>query len=106
MPMFYGWFKLATNKKVRYKIMWFCHDDKDWCLLGEVQDFVKGKPQVPNAWPIFTSTKFTSIEMASLEEVGFCLPTCAQVEAKCRWQSNFKTWQQNGALCSTWKRSW
>ncbi len=47
VPMFYGWFKLATNKKARYKAMWFCLDDKDQCVSGDVQDFVKGKLQVP-----------------------------------------------------------
>jgi hypothetical protein len=46
--MFYGWFKLATNKKARYKTMWFCLDDKDQCVSRDVQGFVKGKPQVPN----------------------------------------------------------
>jgi hypothetical protein len=46
--MFYGWFKLATNKKVRYKTMWFWPNDKDQFVLGDVQDIVKGKLQVPN----------------------------------------------------------
>jgi len=44
MLVFYGWFKLGTNKEARYKAMWFCPDDKDRCVLGDVQDFVKGKP--------------------------------------------------------------
>jgi len=26
--------------------MWFYLDDKDQCVLGEVHDFVKGKPRV------------------------------------------------------------
>jgi hypothetical protein len=26
--------------------MWFCLDDKDQCVLGDVRDFVKGKLQV------------------------------------------------------------
>ncbi len=42
---------------------------------------MKGKPQVTNVSPIFTSTKLTHIEMTSLEEVGFYLPRHAQVEA-------------------------
>jgi hypothetical protein len=46
--MVHGWFKLATNKKAMYKTMWFCPDDKDQCVSGDVQDFVKGKFQVPN----------------------------------------------------------
>ncbi len=46
--MFSGWFKLATNKKVRYKAMWFWPNDKDQFVLGDVQDIVKGKLQVPN----------------------------------------------------------
>jgi hypothetical protein len=48
VPMFYGWCKLATNKKVRYKAMWFWPNDKDQFVLGDVQDIVKGKLQVPN----------------------------------------------------------
>ncbi len=64
MLVFYGWFKLGTNKEARYKAMWFCPDDKDRCVLGDVQDFVKGKLQVTNVWLVFTSTKLTHIEMA------------------------------------------
>lgn len=47
-------------------------------MLGDVQDSVKGKPQVPNVWPIFTNI----IIMCMEEEVGFCLPRCAQAKAK------------------------
>jgi hypothetical protein len=79
--MFYGWFKPTTNKKARYKAMRFCPDNKDRCVLGDVQDSVKGKPQVTNVWLIFTCTKLTHIEMAYLKEVGFHFPRCAQVEA-------------------------
>jgi hypothetical protein len=46
--MLHGWFKLAINKKATYKTMCFCLDDKDQYVLRCVQDFVKGKPQVPN----------------------------------------------------------
>jgi hypothetical protein len=42
--MFHGWFKPATNKEAMYKSMWFCLDDKNQCVLGDVQDSVKGKP--------------------------------------------------------------
>jgi hypothetical protein len=28
--------------------MWFCHDDKDQNVLGDAQNFVKWKLQVPN----------------------------------------------------------
>ncbi len=62
--MFYGWFKPTTNKKARYKTMWFCLDNKDRCVLGDVQDSVKAKPKVTNVSPIFTYKKLTHIEMA------------------------------------------
>ncbi len=42
--MFHGWFKPAINKEAMYKSMWFCLDDKNQCVLGDVQDSVKGKP--------------------------------------------------------------
>jgi hypothetical protein len=42
--MFHGWFKPATNKEAMYKAMWFCPNDKKRCVLGDVQDFVRGKP--------------------------------------------------------------
>jgi len=62
--------------------MWFCHDDKNWCVLGNVWDYVKGKPQVPYVWPIFTDIRFMCMEVAYLEKVGFHLPRCAQAKAK------------------------
>jgi hypothetical protein len=43
---------------------------------------VKGRPQVPNVWLIFIDIKFMCMEVAYLEEVGFCLPRCAQAKAK------------------------
>jgi hypothetical protein len=43
---------------------------------------VKGKPQVPNVWPIFTDIRFMCMEVAYLEEVGFRCPRCAQAKAK------------------------
>ncbi len=43
---------------------------------------MKGKPQVPNVWPIFTDIRFMCMEVAYLEEVGFRCPRCAQAKAK------------------------
>jgi hypothetical protein len=76
--MFYGWFKLARNKEARYKPMWLCLNDKDRCVLGNVHDFMKGKPQVLDVWPIFTGTKLMHVEVASFEEARFCLPRRAR----------------------------
>jgi hypothetical protein len=72
--MSYGWFKPIGNKEARYKAMWFCVDDKSCCVLGDVCDFVKGKLQVLEVWPVFTDIKFIHMEVASLEEAKFCLP--------------------------------
>ncbi len=48
---------------------------------------MKGKPQVMNVSPIFTSTKLTLIGMASLEEAAFYLLRHAQVEdGSGRWK--------------------
>ncbi len=49
------------------------------CVLGDVHDYVKGKPQVLDVWPIFTSTRLTHMEVVSFKEVGFCLPRHAHV---------------------------
>lgn len=49
-------------------------------MLGDVCDYVKGKPQVPKVWPIFTSIEFTHMEVASLEQVGFHVAKCALVD--------------------------
>jgi hypothetical protein len=51
--------------------MWFCPNDKDQCVLGDVGDFVKGKPNFPHVWLIFTRSKPISMEVASLEELDF-----------------------------------
>ncbi len=51
-------------------------------MLGDVQDSLKGKLQVPNVWLVFTDTIFMCIKVAYLEEAGFYLPRCAQAEAK------------------------
>jgi hypothetical protein len=72
--VFYGWFKLVKNKKVRYKVMWFCHHDKTCCVLGDVQDSMKGKHQVPMVWLVFTNIRLIYMEVAFLEDVGFHLP--------------------------------
>jgi len=47
--------------------------------VGDVCDSMKGKPQVPNVWPIFINIRFTHMEVTSFEEVEFCLPRCAHV---------------------------
>ncbi len=39
--MLYRWFKLVVNKETRYKPIWFCPDDKDQCVMGDVRDFMK-----------------------------------------------------------------
>lgn len=38
------------NKEARYKTMWFCPNDKDQCVLGDVGDFVKGKSKFLHVW--------------------------------------------------------
>ncbi len=45
--VFYGWVKLATNKQVTYKAMWFCPNDKERCVPRDVWDLLKRKVQVP-----------------------------------------------------------
>jgi hypothetical protein len=57
--------------------MWFCHDDKDQCVLGDAQNFVKGKLQVPNLCLVFTSTRLTHVEVESFEEASFHFPRSA-----------------------------
>jgi hypothetical protein len=57
--------------------MWICNDDKDQCVLGDVQNFVKWKLQVPNLWLVFTSTRFTHMKVASFEEARFHFPRCS-----------------------------
>jgi hypothetical protein len=39
--------------------------------LGNVNNYVKGKPQILEVWPIFTNTRLTQMEVASLEAVPF-----------------------------------
>jgi hypothetical protein len=78
--VFYGWFKPIGNKYVKYKTMWFCPNDMSCCVLGDVRDFVKGKPQVLEVWLVFTGTKLTQMEVAFLEEASFHLPKHALVE--------------------------
>jgi len=42
--VFHGWFKPIVNKEDMFKIMWFFFpNDMDWCVLGNLWDFVKGK---------------------------------------------------------------
>jgi hypothetical protein len=38
-------------------------------VLGNVYNYVKGKPQVLEVWPVFTNIGLTQMEVASLEEV-------------------------------------
>ncbi len=79
-PMFYGWFKLVKNKEARYKVTWFCHDDKSCCVLGDVHDSMKGKHQVLEVWFVFIDIRLTHMEVAFLEDVGFHLPRHALVD--------------------------
>ncbi len=62
------------QKEARYKVMWFYHDDKTCCVLGDVQDFMKGKHQIPVVWLIFTNIRLIHMEVTFLEDVGFHLP--------------------------------
>jgi hypothetical protein len=78
--MFYGWFKLVKNKEARYKVTWFCHDDKSCCVLGDVHDSMKGKHQVLEVWFVFIDIRLTHMEVAFLEDVGFHLPRHALVD--------------------------
>jgi hypothetical protein len=47
-------------------------------VLGFVKGVVKGKSQLFISWPNFIGTCFTC-----MEEVGFCLPSHAQLELGC-----------------------
>jgi hypothetical protein len=69
--MYYGCFKLVANKEARYKAIWFYPNDKNQCVLGDVSDSIQSELQVPNVWPIFISTRFTCIKVASLEDIRF-----------------------------------
>jgi hypothetical protein len=46
--------------------MGFCPNDKSCCVLGDVCDYVKGKPQVPKVWPIFNGIRLIHMEVTSL----------------------------------------
>lgn len=72
--------KPVGNKEARYKTTWFCPNDKNQCVLGDVGDFVKGKPKFLHVWLIFTRIKLISMEVTSLEEVGFCFLRCVYVD--------------------------
>jgi hypothetical protein len=42
--VFHGWFKPTVNKEAIFKIMWFFFlNDMDWCVLGNLWNFVKSK---------------------------------------------------------------
>jgi hypothetical protein len=48
--------------------MWFCHDDKDQNVLGDAQNFVKWKLQVPNLSLVQDSHRW---KLYLLKKLGF-----------------------------------
>ena len=52
---------------------WFCLDDIEHCVKGSKRSWVLDWPQVPDVWPVLSSTNLTRQETLLLQDAGFTL---------------------------------
>jgi hypothetical protein len=61
------------GSKVIVTDFWFCPDDIERCVKGTKRSWVLDWPQVPDVWPILSSTNLTCQEALLLQDAGFKL---------------------------------
>jgi hypothetical protein len=52
---------------------WLCPDDIERCVKGSKRSWILDWPQVPDVWPILSSTNLTREEILLLQDAGFKL---------------------------------
>jgi hypothetical protein len=52
---------------------WFCPDDIERCVKGTKRSWVLDWPQVPDVWPVLSSTNLTCQETLLLQDASFKL---------------------------------
>jgi hypothetical protein len=72
-PTYQGRNTQYGGTKVIVSDFWFCPDDIERCVKGSKRSWVLDWPQVPDVWPILSSTNLTREETILLQDAGFKL---------------------------------